>query len=296
MSGTKTIVITGASSGIGLAAARRLAAKGTQLILVSRDPVRGATARNLVAGEATGPAPLFLPADLSSQTAIRTLAAEIHQHVGSVDALLNNAGTASRYRELTVDGLEKTFATNHLGSFLLTHLLLDLLIAAPAGRIVTTTSESHARQLDFDNLQGERRYTFFSAYARSKLANILFTYELARRLRGTTVTANTFTPGPTATNFGTGAGGLMGIMSGFVHFIGHSADRSAQTAVLLATSPEFAGVTGQYFAHGQPSRSKPITYDTNVALRLWAISEQLTHLDRVGSLSLTTRSVMEGIR
>ena len=291
------IVVTGASSGIGLAAALQLAAQGAALILVSRDPVRGAAARNLVAGEATGPKPVFLAADLSSQKSIRALAADIQQRVGRIDALLNNAGTALRQRELTVDGLENTFATNHLGPFLLTHLLLDLLLASPQGRIVTTTSESHSSRLEFDNLQGERRYTFFSAYAHSKLANILFTYELARRLEHTSVTANCFTPGPTATNFGRGAGGLMGIMSGLVHLIGHRADASARTAVFLATSPEIAGFSGKYFAHGRPSRSKPITYDTEVAGQLWVISAQLTHVDPAADLPATTNQpVLEGVR
>ena len=141
---------------------------------------------------------------------------------------------------------------------------------------MTTTSESHARRLEFDNLQGERHYNFFSAYARSKLANILFTYELARRLDGTMATANCFTPGPTATNFGRNAGGLMRMMSGLVRRLGHTADDSARTAVYLASAHEMDGVTGQYFVRGRPTRSKPITYDATVAARLWRISEALT--------------------
>lgn len=212
----KTVLITGASSDIGLAAARRLGQQGAALIMVSRDRARGAAAQDEVAKVAVSPAPTFLAADLSSQHAIRALADDLHARFTRLDVLINNAGTASRRRELTVDGIERTLATNHLGPFLLTGPVLDLLLAAPAGRIVTVTSESHNGRLDFDNLQGERHYNFFDAYARSKLTNILFTYELARRLKATSVIANCYTPGPTATNFGRGAGGLMGLMSGLV--------------------------------------------------------------------------------
>jgi NAD(P)-dependent dehydrogenase (short-subunit alcohol dehydrogenase family) len=205
--------------------------------MVSRDPVRGEAAAARVAAVATGPGPAYVGADLSSQAAIRDLAGRLHDRYESIDALVNNAGTASRRRELTVDGIEKTFATNHLAPFLLTHLTLDLLRRAPAGRVITTTSESHGRRLDFANLQGERRDSFFSAYARSQLRNVLFTYELARRLAGTSLTANCFTPGPSATSFGGGAGGLVGLMSGLVHFAGRSAEAGAREAVDVLTNP-----------------------------------------------------------
>ena len=276
MSNTKTVLITGASSGIGLAASRQLAAGGAHVVMVSRDPARGATAREEVASIATGPEPYFLASDLSSQASIRALAVALHDRVGSIDVLINNAGTASGRRVLTVDGLEGTFAVNHLATFLLTQLVLDLLVPAPAARVVNTVSETHSGRLDFGNLQGERRYSFFSAYARSKTANILFTYELARRLEGTAVTANCFTPGPTASDFGRGIGGVIGIMGGLMRLIGRPAEESARTAVYLATSPDMEGVTGQYFFHGKPARSKPITYDATVAARLWSVSESLT--------------------
>ncbi len=274
------ILLTGASSGIGLAAAEQLAAGGAEVIMVSRDPSRGAAARERVAALATGLEPVFLAADLSSQASIRDLSARLHLGIDSIDVLINNAGTGRRRRELTVDGIEMTFATNHLAPFLLTHLVFDLLSAVPAARVVTTTSESHSKRLDFDNLQGERGYNFFSAYARSKLANILFTYELARRLAGSRITANCFTPGPTATNFGRGAGGAMALMSAVVRFIGRSAESGARTAVYLATSPEMDDATGRYFFHGKAARSKPVTYDSEVAARLWSISEQLSRPGR----------------
>ena len=250
---SERVLITGASSGIGLAAAEQLAPGGAEVIMVSRDRARGEAAREKVAAVASGRTPTFCAADLSSQSSIRELAARLHDRFESIDVLINNPGTASRRRELTVDGLEKTFATNHLAPFLLTHLLIDLLLAAPAGRIVTTTSGSHSRRLDFENLQGERGYNFFSAYARSKLANILFTYELARRLAVSRVTANC------ATNFGRGGGGAMGLMSALVHVFGRSAESGARTAVYLATSPEVDTATGLYLFHGKPARSKPIT-------------------------------------
>jgi deazaflavin-dependent oxidoreductase (nitroreductase family) len=192
--------------------------------------------------------------------------------------LINNAGTASGTRELTVDGLEKTFATNHLGPFLLTELVLDLLAAGPAGRVVNTVSETHPGRIEWDNLQGERHYSFFSAYARSKAAQILFTYELARRLDGTGITANCFTPGPTATGFGRGTRGFIRMMSGLVNLIGRRPEVSARTAVYLATSPEMEGVTGQYFFHDRPARSKPVTYDSAIATQLWSLSEELTRV------------------
>src|SRR5437660_704768 len=163
--------------------------------------------------------------------------------------------------------------------------------AAPAARVVNTVSETHSRRLDFGNLQGERGYGFFSAYARSKTANILFTYELARRLGGTAITSNCFTPGPTATDFGRGLGGMVGVMGGLVRLIGAPAEKSARTAVYLATSPEVAGMTGQYFFKGRPARSKRITYDREVAVRLWALSERLTAAGRE-----TTRQIQEVVR
>jgi len=285
------VLITGASSGIGLAAALQLAAGGAEVVMISRDGLRGAAARDRVAAAATGREPSFFPADLSSLESVCDVAGRLHDRFDSLDVLVNNAGTASGRRVLTVDGFETTFAVNHLAPFLLTELVLDLLRAAPAARVVNTVSETHSGRFDFDNLQGERRYSFFSAYARSKTAGILFTYELARRLEGTGITSNCFTPGPTASDFGRGLGGMVGVMGGLMRLIGTPPEKSARTAVYLATSPEVEGMTGQYFFKGRPARSKRITYDREVAARLWAVSEQLTAPGRQ-----TTHHLQEVVR
>jgi retinol dehydrogenase-14 len=194
--------------------------------------------------------------------------------------LVNNAGGVFERRELTVDGIEKTFATNHLAPFLLTNLLLDRITAAPGGRIVTVASEVYPSVLDFANLQGERSYNFLSAYMRSKLENILFTYELARRLEGTAAAANCLSPGPTLTRFGDNLRGLPGLfpklMKRLPFFV--SAELGARTSIYLACSLEVAGLSGRFFFHERERRTKPVTHSADVARRLWSISEHLTGL------------------
>ena len=198
----KNILITGANSGLGFASARALAELGAKIIMVCRNESRGVAARDEIVRVARGDPPVLLIADLSSQAAVRNLAQELHARFQRLDVLMNNAGAIFAHRELTVDGIEKTLAVNHLAPFLLTNLLLDLVRAAPAGRIVTVVADPFISTLDFDNLQSEKGHKFLAAYFRSKLANILFTYELARRLEGTSVTANCASPGPTLTQFG----------------------------------------------------------------------------------------------
>jgi retinol dehydrogenase-14 len=276
----KIVLITGANSGVGLALARHLAVEGAEIVLVCRSAGRGTVAREDIGRLATGAAPTLCVADLSSQEAIRILGREIHARVSRVDVLINNAGGIFASRELSVDGIEKTWATNHLAPFLLTNLLLDLVRAAPAGRIVTVASESHSGALDFDNLQSERQYNFFAAYNRSKLANILFTYELARRLAAGTVTANCVSPGPTVTRFGDEMRGLPGLFPRLmkrIPFLFGSPEQGARTPIYAASAPELAGVSGRFFLRGHERRTRPITYDTDVAARLWTVSEELTH-------------------
>ena len=203
----KTVVVTGANSGVGFLAAKHLAEAGAEIVMVCRDAGRGEEARARIAESATGPPPELFVADLSSQEEIRDLARDIRFAYDQIDVLLNNAGGVFAKRELNADGIEKTFATNHLAPFLLTNLLLDLVQAAPAGRVVTVATEIDANKLDFANLQGERSYQFFTAYQRSKLSNILFSFELARRLEGTTATFNAVSPGPSETGFGNNISG-----------------------------------------------------------------------------------------
>jgi NAD(P)-dependent dehydrogenase (short-subunit alcohol dehydrogenase family) len=278
----KTVIITGASSGIGLVAARALAAQGAGLVLVCRSPVRAEVARREVAAMATGPAPMVLIADLASQASIRALAAEIRAKVPRPDVLVNNAGAIFARRELTDDGIERTFAVNHLAPFLLTNLLLDRLKAAPAGRVVTVASEAYPSRLEFDNLQGEKRYHFLLAYMRSKLANILFSHELARRMAGSSVTANSLSPGPSQTRFGddlTGAASLFPKIMKRIPGLFAPAEKGARDVIRLASAPEMEGVSGRFYLHGKDRRSKPVTYDSTIAARLWWLSEGLTGLN-----------------
>jgi NAD(P)-dependent dehydrogenase (short-subunit alcohol dehydrogenase family) len=275
----KIVLITGANSGVGYATARDLARRGASLLMVCRNPVSGILARDEVAKVATGPAPILLIADLSSQASIRTLATTVRQRYDRIDVLLNNAGTMFSRRELTVDGIEKTFATNHLAPFLLTNLLLDLVRKAPAGRVVNVTSDSYSSALDFDNLQSEKHHHFLGAYFRSKLENILFTYELARRLEDTNATANCLSPGPTRTRFGSelrGLPALFPLVMKRIPFLLSSPEESALTLIHAASSPELDGISGQFFSKRRPRRTKPVTYDVDVGTRLWSISEMLT--------------------
>jgi NAD(P)-dependent dehydrogenase (short-subunit alcohol dehydrogenase family) len=274
----KVVLITGANSGVGLATAYGLAERGATVVMVSRDPARGAAARDEVAQVATGPTPVLLLADHSSQAAIHALAKEVRARFARIDVLVNNAGAIFAQRELTVDGIEQTFAVNHLAPFLLTNLLLDLVKAAPAGRIVTVASEVHSGKIDFENLQGERHYNFFKAYGLSKLENILFTYELARRLEGTSTTANCVSPGATRTRFGDNLRGLprlMPLVMKRIPLLFGSPENGARTSIYVASSPELAGVSGRFYLRCRERRTKPLTYNAEVAAQPWSVSEKL---------------------
>jgi NAD(P)-dependent dehydrogenase (short-subunit alcohol dehydrogenase family) len=272
----KTVVITGASSGIGLATARELARQGALVVMVCRDADRAEAARRDVGAAASGQSPVVFLADLLSQREIRELAEAIKKKFTQIDVLINNAGAVFSRRELTVDGIEKTFAVNHLAPFLLTNLLLDNIRAA-RGRIVTVGSESYSSRLDFDNLQSEKKHQFLIAYFRSKLENILFTFELSRRLAGTGATANCLSPGPTRTRFGSNMDGLPALFPMLIKnmpFFG-SPEKGARTSVYLASSPEVSGATGGFYLRGRKVRTKPVTPDAAVARRLWDTSEAL---------------------
>jgi NAD(P)-dependent dehydrogenase (short-subunit alcohol dehydrogenase family) len=277
----KVVLITGANSGVGFATTRGLAKLGASVVMVSRDPFRGKAAWNEIADNTTGPEPTLLVADLSSQTEIRALAKEVRRRFARIDVLINNAGAVFARRELTVDGIEKTFAVNHLAPFLLTNLLLDLVAASPAGRVVNVASQTHASKIDFANLQSEKGHNFFAAYMRSKLANILFTYELARRLEGTGITANCLCPGPTKSRMGENMSGLSALMPRLlkrIPFLMKSIDIGARTSIYVASAPELARVSGRFFLDRRVRRTKPGTYDRDAAARLWSLSEKLVQL------------------
>jgi retinol dehydrogenase-14 len=274
----KIVLITGANSGVGFATARKTG--GTWRF--GRHGLPRFTPwqrrKEEIARVATDSPPALLLCDLSSQASIREVASEVHARFSRIDVLLNNAAAIFAHRQVTEDGIEKTFAINHLAPFLLTSLLLDLVRVTPAGRILTVASESHSGALEFDNLQGERHYNFFGAYNRSKLANILFTYELAHRLKGTGTTVNCLSPGPTVTPFGnnlTGLPALFPMLMKKIPFLFHSPEKGAETSIYLASAQEVAGVSGRFFLRCHESRSKKITYHAEVASRLWKVSEEL---------------------
>lgn len=277
MSG-KTVVITGATSGLGLATAMLLAERGADVVMVGRDRARANFMRREIAKCAGGKLPSLFLADLSSQAEIHRLAERLHRCFSRIDILINNAAAMFAEREVTPDDLEKTFAVNHLAPFALTHLLLDLLRAAPAGRILTASSEFHSGELNFSNLQGERHYNWLGAYKRSKLCNILFTYELSRRLAGSTITANCFSPGPTLTRLGDNMRGLPAAVPWLLKRIPSLLalpEGAASTPVYVASSPDLDGLSGRFFLRCRETRTKPITYDNSVATRLWNMSQAL---------------------
>lgn len=272
----RVVLVTGATSGIGLVTARELARLGAQVIVVSRSPSRCAeVVRQIV--EATGnPDVLAMPADLSSLGEVRALAERVRREVGQLDVLVNNAGAIFGERKLSVDGFEMTWALNHLNYFLLSNLLLDLLKASPQGRVVNVSSDAHfaVRRADFSDVNFERRrYEGFAAYCLSKLANVMFTYELARRLEGSTVTANALHPGAVATNFGRNNRGLLGLVFRLFSRFALTPEQGAQTSIYLAASPEVANVSGKYFDRCKPKPSSAASYDAEAQRRLWALSE-----------------------
>ncbi|HZS39290.1 MAG TPA: SDR family oxidoreductase [Polyangia bacterium] len=276
----KVCLVTGFTQGIGKETALGLAKKGATLVLVARDAARAeAAAAEVRAAAASGAAVEVLLADLSSQASVRKLAGEFLARHDRLDVLVNNAGAINTSRKVTVDGLEMTFAVNHLAYFLLTNLLLDAVKKAAPARIINVSSAAHSSgRIDFEDLQGERGYAGFRAYGQSKLANILFTRELARRLDGTRVTANALHPGVVRTGFGRGDGGLLalGVKIAGVFFI--SPAQGAATTLWLASSPEVANVSGKYFAKCREKAPSRRAQDDDTARKLWDVSAKLTGL------------------
>ncbi|MFL5093343.1 MAG: SDR family oxidoreductase [Xanthobacteraceae bacterium] len=277
---SKTVVITGATSGLGLIAAERLAAMGARLVIVARSRRRGENALARLAAHGPGIAHSIHYADLSRLTEMKRVGAEIAAAEPRIDVLINNAGCMFGRRELTEDGLERTFALNHVAYFVLTQLLRDRLVAAAPARIVNTASDAHLREeLDFGDLQFAKGYRFRAAYGRSKLANILFTRELARRLAGTGVTANALHPGFVATDLGQRDNGLLAILIRLAMLVrAGPAEKGAETIVYLASSPEVAEVSGSYFYDCRLATPSSEAQNDDNARRLWVETARIAGL------------------
>ncbi len=275
----KVCIVTGAASGIGAMTAQALAQQGAAVILVDINSEKGAATVNQIKQQTGNPAVEFMWADLSAQKEIRQLAQQFKSRYQRLDVLVNNAGAMFARRQETVDGIEMTFALNYLSGFLLTNLLLDTIKASAPARIINVSSRSHARaRINFDDLQSRSGYDGLQTYAHSKLAIVLFTYELARRLEGTGVTANTLHPGVVATNFARNNGGAIGLLMRVFRSALISPEQGAQTSIYLATSPEVERVTGKYFVKRKAVPSSPASQDTATAGRLWQVSAEMTNL------------------
>ncbi len=274
----KTCMLTGATSGLGRASAFELARMGAKLILVCRNRERGEELVREIARGGNSEVELLI-ADLESQAQIRKLAADFLATKKPLHVLINNAGVFNLKRALTSDGIEEVFAVNHLAYFMLTLLLLDRIKESAPARIVNVASDLHKRAtLKFDDLSGERSYGGMSSYGQSKLANVLFTYELARRLAGTGVTVNCVHPGGVATNLAKNNGALATVVWKLIGVFMKSPNNGARTQIYLASAPEVEGVTGKYFIDSKEARSSIQSHDKSVALQLWEVSAQMTGL------------------
>jgi len=272
----RVFLVTGANSGIGKATALGLAQLGGTVVMACRNATRGDAVRQDVIRE-SGNSRVFLEVvDLASEASTRSLAEEFQRKYPRLDALINNAGVYTSHREITPDGLERQFEVNYLSGFLLTHLLLDLLKKSAPSRIVNVSSSAHGpAAIHFDDLQGERRYSGYRAYGQSKLAQILFTRELARHFEGTGVTVNACHPGVIRTNLGIGG---VSVVVRFVRMFFKGPAKGAETPIYLATSPDVEGVTGKYFANKRVRTPSLAAQDPDAARRLFEVSLELAHL------------------
>ena len=274
----RTVLVTGGTAGIGKATALGLAAMGAHLAITGRDRGRAEDAAREIRAAGGGQVDVFV-ADLSSQSEVRRLADEALQRLSRIDVLVNNAGGYWNTRHITADGLERTFALNYLAPFLLTSLLLGRLKHSAPARVVTVSSNMQAiGRIDFDDLQGERSYSGARAYNQSKLANVLFTYELARRLQATSVTANALHPGVVSTSFGAeDPGRVQRLFTPFMRPFMKTPAQGAATSIHLATASALEQMTGRYFANSKPRKSAKRSYDKAAAARLWHVSTDLVN-------------------
>jgi NAD(P)-dependent dehydrogenase (short-subunit alcohol dehydrogenase family) len=272
----KTVLVTGATNGIGLVTARELSRMGAHVVIVSRNAEKCAMVAGAITSETGNPVE-FIHSDLSTLAGIHKAAASCKLVHKKLHILVNNAGGFFYKRMVTPDGYEMTFALNHLSYFLLTYLLLDLLKVSAPARVVNVASGSHVgARIDFDDLHGEKHYWGFRAYGQSKLANVLFTYELARRLEGSDVTVNALHPGYVDTGIPLGSGFLGKIAKLSARLFAQKPEVGARTSIYLAASSEVEGVTGKYFIDCRPAESSPESYDKSVAKKLWQVSLNLT--------------------
>ena len=276
----KICLVTGGTNGIGKATAQALAQMGATVVIVGRDAQKAAQVSKEIQAASGNQNVDWLLADLSSQQDIRHLVTEFKSKYSQLHVLINNAGGTFMTRQLSVDGIEMTFALNHLAYFLVTNLLLDTIKASAPARIINVSSDAHSGgKIDFDNLQGERSYSGIGPYGNSKLANILFTTELARRLEGTGVTVNVLHPGLVSTGFGKNNPGLlMKIMGVVIPLIARSPEKGAETSIYLASSPAVQSITGKYFVDCKVTQPAPQATDSAVARKLWDVSAEMVHL------------------
>jgi NAD(P)-dependent dehydrogenase (short-subunit alcohol dehydrogenase family) len=281
----QTILISGATSGIGRITARELARMGAQVVIIGRNADKAKSVAAEIQSATGNPRVANLVGDLSSLAEVRRLAEEFLQRFDRLNVLINNAGGVFFHRRVSVDGFEMTLALNHLSPFLLTNLLLDRLAASQPARVITVSSAAHwSARIDPDNLDGKRIYRGWRAYSQTKLMNILFTHELARRM-GEGITANCLHPGFVATNFGKSNGGIIKWMWSLGTISAISPEKGAETSIYLASSPEAGGITGEYFVDGHIERSSPASNDPETARRLWETSLRLTGLNERLNLS-----------
>lgn len=272
----KVVLVTGGTAGIGEVAARELARQGARVVIVGRNPQKTAAVADQIKSQSGNPAVEYLLGDLSLKSEVRRVASEFKQRYDRLDVLLNNAGGFFSQRQVTAEGLEYTFALNHLNYFLLTSSLLDVLQATGKARVVNVSSGAHVMaKLNFEDLQNEQKYSGWGVYSQSKLMNIYFTYEMARRVNHG-LTVNALHPGFVATNFGLNNRGLMGWgVKLSQKLFARTPEKGAETSIYLASSPEVEGVSGKYFADCRAIQSSPVSYQLEPARQLWETSEKL---------------------
>ena len=277
--GGKVVLITGGTSGIGKAAATALAGMGATVVITGRNEERGKRALQEIREESGNDGVELILADLTVQDEVRRLAEELRERHNQLEVLVNNAGLVLSERTETPDGIETQLAINHLAPFLLTNLLLDLLKESAPSRIVAVSSDAHRwAKIDLDDLQSRKRYRGMQVYGKTKLANIMFIYELAERLEGTGVIANCMHPGGVNTNFGNNQGGPMNLLFRLFKPFMRSPEQGADTLIYLASSPEVEGMTGKYLADRKVKAASDAAYDETTRKRLWEASEELTGL------------------